>query len=104
MIRAVLATADPALRVKLVTAKTGKTERATPVAHLFEAGKVLLHGRMAALERELLGMIAGEDYRPVWTGEAGEAGKSPDRADAMVWGVTELMLGKFRAEPSVRRL
>ena len=50
MIRAVLATADPDLVVKLVTAKTGKTERATPVAHLFEAGKVVLHGRMEALE------------------------------------------------------
>ena len=46
-------------------------------------------------------MIAGGDYEAVWTGGAGERGKSPDRADAMVWGVTELMLGKERAEPRV---
>lgn len=104
MIRAVFATADPDLRVKLVTAKTGKTERATPVAHLFEAGKVVLHGHMPALEAELLGMIAGGDYERVWTGGAGEAGKSPDRADAMVWGVTELMLGKAKGQPQVRTL
>jgi phage terminase large subunit-like protein len=31
-------------------------------------------------------------------------GKSPDRADAMVWALTELMLGPVRGEPRVRRL
>jgi phage terminase large subunit-like protein len=31
-------------------------------------------------------------------------GASPDRADAMVWAMSELMLGKARAEPRVRRL
>jgi len=103
MIRAILATADPALRVKLVTARTGKTHRATPVAHLFEAGKVKLHARMDALEAELLGMIAGGDYEPVWTGRDSEPRRSPDRADAMVWGVTELMLGKA-GKPRVRSL
>jgi phage terminase large subunit-like protein len=41
-------------------------------------------------------MIAGGDYEG--------PGSSPDRADAMVWGLTELMLQKERAEPRVRRL
>lgn len=44
---------------------------------------------------QLLGMIAGGGY-------AGP-GQSPDRADAMVWGVSELMLGR-RAEARVRGL
>ena len=94
MVKAVLHTADPNLRVKLVTATVGKAERAAPVAMLFEAGKVVLHGRFPELEAELLGMIAGGDYEG--------PGVSPDRADAMVWGLTELMLTPERAPPSVR--
>ena len=58
----------------------------------FEAGRVVLHGRFPALEAELLGMIAGRDYEPVWSGGPGGPGVSPDRADALVWGLTELML------------
>ena len=96
MVQAVLRTADPSLKVKLVTATVGKAERAAPVAHLFEAGKVLLHGRFPELEAELLGMIAGGDYEG--------PGTSPDRADAMVWGLTELMLGVERREPRVMTL
>jgi phage terminase large subunit-like protein len=96
MVRAVLHTADPDLEVKPVTAHVGKAERAAPVAMLFEAGKVLLHGRFPELEAELLGMIAGGDYEG--------PGVSPDRADAMVWALTELMLEKERGEPSIRRL
>ena len=78
--------------------------RAIPVVHLLEADKMKLHDRMGALEAELLGMIAGGVYEPVWTGRDGERGRSPDRADAMVWGVTELLLGKERGEPRLRGL
>ncbi|MEA3013198.1 MAG: hypothetical protein QOD42_1743 [Sphingomonadales bacterium] len=95
MVAAVLRTADPDLRVRLVTATCGKSERAEPVAMLFEAGKVTLHGEFPKLEAELLGMIAGGDYEG--------PGLSPDRADAMVWALTELMLGVQR-EPRVRAL
>ena len=96
MVAAILHTADPGLRVKLVTATVGKAERAAPIAHLFEAGKVILHGRFPMLEAELLGMIAGGDYQG--------PGRSPDRADAMVWGLTDLMLGKRERKPRIRRL
>jgi phage terminase large subunit-like protein len=96
MVQSVLRIADPALRVKLVTATQGKTDRAAPVAMLFEAGKVILHGRFPELEAELCGMIAGGDYEG--------PGNSPDRADAMVWGLTELMLQKERAAPQIRQL
>ena len=61
---------------------------------LFEAGKVLLHGRFPELEAELCGMIAGGDYEG--------PGTSPDRADAMVWGLTELLLQKEVAAPKIR--
>ena len=96
MVKSVLHTADPSLKVKLVTATVGKAERAAPVAMLFEAGRVVLHGVFPELEAELLGMIAGGEYEG--------PGASPDRADAMVWGLTELMLGPERAPPSVRTL
>jgi phage terminase large subunit-like protein len=92
MVKSVLHTADPNLRVRLVRAHAGKTTRAEPVAHLFEAGRVLLHRRFPELEAQLLGLIAGGKYEG--------PGRSPDRADAMVWGLTELMLG-VRAEPRV---
>jgi phage terminase large subunit-like protein len=96
MVKSVLHTADPNLRVKLVTATVGKAERAAPVAMLFEAGRVVLHGRFPELEGEMLGMIAGGEYEGF--------GASPDRADAMVWGLTELMLAPEQAPPRVRSL
>jgi phage terminase large subunit-like protein len=96
MVAAVLRIADPGLRVKLVTATQGKADRAAPVAMLFEAGKVTLHGRFPDLEAELCGMIAGGGYDG--------PGASPDRADAMVWALTELMLQKERPEPRIRSL
>ncbi|HET9638845.1 MAG TPA: terminase family protein [Allosphingosinicella sp.] len=96
MVESVLRAASEALRVKLVYAADGKSARADPVATLFEAGRVTLHGRWDALEAELCGMIAGGGYEG--------PGTSPDRADAMVWALTELMLQKVRAEPRIRRL
>jgi phage terminase large subunit-like protein len=92
MIRAVLHTADAGLRVKLVNATAGKVTRAEPVSHLFEAGRAFLHGKMPELEAQLLGFIAGGGYEG--------PGHSPDRADAMGWGLTELMLGT-RREPKI---
>ena len=74
----------------------GKADRAAPVAMLFEAGKVTLHGRFPELEAELCGMIADGGYEG--------PGASPDRADAMVWALTELMLTRERAPPRVRTL
>lgn len=83
MVKTVLLAAEPSLRVRLLTAREGKSHRAEPVAHHCEAGRVRLHGRMPELEAELLGMIAGGGYEG--------PGRSPDRADAMVWGVSEVL-------------
>lgn len=94
MVRSVLSAADAGLPVKLVHASRGKAARAEPVAAKYELGKVR-HvvgsvGAFVALEDELAGLLVGGGY--VATGP--NAGKSPDRADACVWALTELMLGK----------
>jgi phage terminase large subunit-like protein len=79
----------------LVSASHGKAARAEPVATLFEAGKAGLAGRFPRLEDEMAGIIAAGGYEG--------PGRSPDRADAMVWAMTELMAPP-RAPPRVRRL
>jgi phage terminase large subunit-like protein len=84
-----------ALPVKLVHASRGKAARAEPVAALYEAGRVRHAGMFARLEDELCGIMAGGGY-------AGP-GRSPDRADALVWALTELMLGT-KSEPRVQVL
>jgi phage terminase large subunit-like protein len=93
MVRSVLAGADVAMPVRLVHASRGKAARAEPVAALFEAGRVRLCGTFAQLEDELCGLVAGGGYEG--------PGRSPDRADALVWALTELMLRR-RAGAAVR--
>ena len=81
MVASVLKAADAGLRVKLVHASKGKLARAEPVAVRFETGKAFLAGEFPELEAELSGFT----YR----GYEGP-GRSPDRADACVWALTEL--------------
>lgn len=92
MVASVLRAADIALPLRLVHASRGKAARAEPVAALYEAGRVRHAGCFPALEDELCGLIAGGGYEG--------PGRSPDRADALVWALTELMLGR-RATPRV---
>ncbi|HEY0625223.1 MAG TPA: terminase family protein [Allosphingosinicella sp.] len=94
MVESVLRAADAGLRVRIVHASEGKSARADPVAALFEAGKAMLCGRFPKLEAELCGMTGG-------SGRYEGPGASPDRADAMVWALTELMLKKEKAPPRV---
>jgi phage terminase large subunit-like protein len=96
MVASVLRGADVDLPVTMVHASVGKSARAEPVAALFERGAAKFAGAFPELEDELSGLIAGGGYEG--------PGRSPDRADAMVWAMTELMLGKRRAEPRIRRL
>ncbi len=83
MVEAVLRTAAPELPVKMVTASRGKHLRAEPVAALYEQGRVLHVGGFAALEDQLCEMTT--------TGFVGAG--SPDAVDALVWAITDLMLG-----------
>jgi phage terminase large subunit-like protein len=96
MVEAVLRGAGVILPVRLVHASEGKVARAAPVAALFESERAKLAGRFPALEDELAGLS--------WEGGYEGPGRSPDRADAMVWALTDLMLGKPKAEPRVRFL
>lgn len=92
MVEAVLRAANAALPLRLVHASRGKVARAEPVAALYEAGRVRHAGFFGRLEDELCGLLPGGSYQG--------PGRSPDRADAAVWALTELMLGRA-GEPRI---
>lgn len=94
MVGTVLRGADVGLPVTLVHASDGKSARAEPVAVLFESGKAKFAGNFPELEDELAGLTYGGGYQG--------PGRSPDRADAMVWAMTELLVNKRHAEPRIR--
>ena len=95
MVQSVLAMAGCEVRIELVHARLGKRARAEPVAALYEQGRVrhapAKGGRFCALEEEM--MALGAD----------DVSHSPDRADALVWAVTALLING-RAEPRLRVL
>lgn len=93
MVSTVLRGANVGLPVTLVHASDGKSARAEPVAVLFESGKAKFAGRFPELEDELAGLTYGGGYQG--------PGRSPDRADAMVWAMTELLVNR-RSEPRIR--
>jgi len=93
MVKSVLQAAKISLPVKLVHAARGKVARAEPVAALYENDRVHHVSAFPQLEDEMCGLLVGGGYEG--------PGRSPDRADALVWALTELMLGK-RREPRVR--
>ncbi|MDK4804932.1 MAG: phage terminase large subunit [Novosphingobium aromaticivorans] len=84
MVESTLRGAESNLPVKLVNASRGKHIRAEPVAALYEQGKAHHVGAYPELE-EQMGMFTTAGY---------QGGGSPDRADALVWAFTELMLAK----------
>lgn len=95
MVRSVLFAAGAALPVKLVHASRGKSARAEPVAALYETGRVTHAGAFPDLEDQMCGLVLGGGYEG--------PGRSPDRADALVWALSELMLEAQRV-PRVRGL
>jgi phage terminase large subunit-like protein len=95
MVESVLRSADCAMPIKRVHATRGKAARAEPVAALYGMGKAFHVGStFAALEDELCGLVKGGGYHG--------PGNSPDRADALVWAMHELMLGQGARVPRVR--
>lgn len=82
MVMSTLKSADAALPVRMVTASRGKHVRAEPIALLYEQKKVA-HRRDAHLD--LL-----EDELRHMTTRGYEGDESPNRADALVWALTEL--------------
>ena len=84
MVGSVLHAAEINLPLRLVHARSGKSARAEPVAALYEAGRVRHAGMFPQLEDQLSGLLLGGAYDG--------PGRSPDRADALVWALTELCL------------
>ncbi len=95
MVESVLRGAAHNLPIRLVHAAHGKVTRAEPVATLYKSDRARHAGSFPALEDELCGLIRGGGYEG--------PGRSPDRADALVWAMTELMLGESGDGPRVRR-
>ncbi|MFC3209099.1 DNA-packaging protein [Aquamicrobium soli] len=93
MATAVIRTVDPAVPVKPVRARRGKWLRAEPVAALYQQGRVRHAGRFGELEDEMC------DFGPNGLSN----GRSPDRVDALVWAITEL-LPDWSARPRIRDL
>ncbi len=91
MVKQVLRTAGCAVPVKEVRATRGKRIRAEPVAALYEQGRVHHAGAFAALEEELMAF-----------GTEGEAAGSLDRADALVWAITDLLIDRPDGETGPR--
>jgi predicted phage terminase large subunit-like protein len=90
MVQHVIQTARPRTNFRKVTATRGKVIRAEPVSALYEQGKVRHVGYLRDLEEELLGFTT--------TGYVG--GSSPNRADALVWGITALFPGVIKPRKS----
>jgi phage terminase large subunit-like protein len=87
MVKITIQTVDDTVPIKLVHASRGKRVRAEPIASMYEGEIPKIHhcrtydGLISDL-REL------EEQMVTWTPEA----ESPDRMDALVWGLSELML------------
>ena len=84
MVRAVIQGYDPNAPFKMVTATRGKAIRAEPVAGLYESGRIFHSGIFEEMEDQMTNFSTA--------GYLGE--RSPDDTDAMVHGMTELMLGR----------
>ena len=96
MVQEVLRQVDPLVPYKGVHASRGKVARSEPVAALYEQGRV----------RHVRGLDVLEDQMCRMTAQGYEGKGSPDRVDALVWALHELMIepaAKWRA-PRVRSL
>lgn len=78
MVEAVIRTVDSTVSYRAVSATRGKEVRAEPVASLYEQNRVHHVGTFALMEDEMCTWVPGT--------------KSPNRMDALVWALTDLML------------
>jgi len=84
LVETVLRQIDPLVPFRALRASRGKAARAEPVAALYEQGRVrhCRAGNLGALEDQMCRMTV--------QGFAGRG--SPDRVDALVWAMTELII------------
>lgn len=91
MVQAIIRTTDKQVPFKEVTASRGKAVRAEPVSALYEQGRISHVGSLPLLEDEMVLFTAA--------GFMGEG--SPNRTDALVWAITEVMFGHQQPERGV---
>ena len=84
MVEATIRMVDGSLPVTTVWASRGKAARAEPVSALYEQGRVHHIGTFSKLEDQMCAFTSDFDRA--------RAGYSPDRLDALVWGLTELLV------------
>lgn len=96
MVQSVIRQVDALVPFRAVRASKGKTARAEPVAALYEQGRVAHVRGLGRLEDQMCRMTV--------TGYEGKG--SPDRVDALVWALTDLMIEPAQAwsRPQVRTL
>jgi predicted phage terminase large subunit-like protein len=92
MVESVLRQVDPMVPFRAVRASRGKAARAEPVAALYEQGKVMHLRGLGELEEQMAQMTA--------QGFLGTG--SPDRVDALVWALTDLMIAGAATGPGPR--
>lgn len=78
MVEQVIRTIDARVSYRAVTASRGKATRAEPISALYEQGKVRHAGAFELLEDQMCQWVPGD--------------RSPDRMDALVWALTDLMV------------
>ncbi len=96
LVAAMLRQVDPMISFRSVHASRGKVTRAEPVAALYEQGRVSHRTPFPALEDQMSAMTV-----------AGYVGSgSPDRVDALVWAITDLMIDSAAGyrNPRIRAL
>lgn len=95
MVKSTLHQVDDRLPVTLVHATKGKYLRAEPVSALYAQARVHHVGAFKALEDQMCDFVPDHDRAKHG---------SPDRLDALVWALTELMIKPRAGTPSIRRL
>jgi phage terminase large subunit-like protein len=84
MVENTLRMVDPSISYRSVWASRGKVVRAEPISALYEQGRVHHVGPFLRLEDQMCAFTVDFNRR--------EMGYSPDRVDALVWALTELMI------------
>lgn len=93
MVESTIKTTDRNAKVKLVTASRGKHVRAEPIAALYEPRKDAEGNIVKPATVHHVGSFEElEDQMGAFTTDGYQGAGSPDRADALVWALTELML------------
>ena len=87
MVSHTLRTVDENVPIKMVHASRGKRTRAEPISALYEQGRIHHLGFHGELEDQLCSWAPDHSI-------------SPDRLDALVWGLTEILLN-IREAPAV---